>query len=806
MLRTLGGLVLEGRDFRRVKPLLLLSYLALEGPTPRRYLAELFWPGASDNLNSLSVALSQLRRCDPTLIDADEVRVAAQVSCDAVALLDAVQRGQLAEAMALYRGAFLEGVDLALGEELEEWLYGTRERLAEALRLALLRQAEAHAAVGDFAAAAELAERAYRLPGAAEPEPEALVRFHALLVAGKSPLAAEVRREAEAYELTLKLMPEEAQSRLRHVVLGREREITRLSALSAGEWVWLRGGPAMGKTTLLKHLAGQYLPARSGLPYATLEPLLGEVGESEALLLRRLAARRGTWLIDDWERMDPESRGLLVKLRDLKPSVTVVIASSEDPALPVDAVLELGPLPAEALEAYPGLAEQSGGLPSLVAAYLHREPLTTALEARLALLSASARRLYLALALLERPDPALVRRALDLGAAGTAAALEELLRGGLVESSGAVRARQAALDYLGTHPAEMGALALALARVLDEVDDLAAFALYVRARPLWEEGDYPAIRRAYLAWAQALLRRGFPLRAADTLAEAPPAPDVQLARARALERAGHYKEALLELDRLPDTPPVAALRGALLWRLGHPDQAEAAARRALVGDEEARAEALNTLGHLARSQGDFAQAASLARRAAALWRALGQQARWVDALNNLAVAQVLAGETREDAFAEALAAAGDNPLLRARVLLSWGWMHERRDRLAAAEAAYREAAALAHEAGAAEVAAYAHNNLGVVHHRRGQVEDARHAYETALTLTQQAGDRRMLGMVMANLAELNGDLEAWQEALAILEAAGHTDEAERYRADLPADHPFRLAESTKAPAFRGRSG
>ena len=39
-LRTLGGLTLEGASFRRPKPLLLLSYLTLEGEKDRQFLAE----------------------------------------------------------------------------------------------------------------------------------------------------------------------------------------------------------------------------------------------------------------------------------------------------------------------------------------------------------------------------------------------------------------------------------------------------------------------------------------------------------------------------------------------------------------------------------------------------------------------------------------------------------------------------------------------------------------------------------------------------------------------------------------------
>jgi DNA-binding SARP family transcriptional activator len=83
LLRTFGSLVLEGSDFTRPKPLLLLSYLALEGPQDRRCLAELFWPGASDHLKSLTVALVRLRKGAPGVIEADHERVWATVETDA---------------------------------------------------------------------------------------------------------------------------------------------------------------------------------------------------------------------------------------------------------------------------------------------------------------------------------------------------------------------------------------------------------------------------------------------------------------------------------------------------------------------------------------------------------------------------------------------------------------------------------------------------------------------------------------------------------------------------------------------------
>lgn len=791
-LRTLGELALEGSEFRRLKPLMLVAYLSLEGPKSRRYLAELFWPGASDAMNSLSVALSQLRKGAPQSVEADEERAWSNVDSDASELQRRFAEGDLVAVVDLYSGAFLEALDLEFGEELEEWIFSTRETLAETVREALLRQAEAKAGRGEFNEAGELAERALQLAGSRPPESEALVRFHTLLAAGRSAGTGQVRNEAAALGISLRLSPEEARAKLRQVLVGRERQVERLSGLAPGEWAWLRGETGMGKTALLKHLSGTYLPSRAGLPYATLEPLLGgTLGQNETSLLKGLSGISGTWLFDDWELMDQESRLLLTRLRSLRPLAKVIVASKESPPFDVEVELELSTISCEALGELPDAWEQTGGLPELVGAYLRDEPLEPLLERRLGRLSADSRDVYLSLALLNEAEPAVVRHALELDQTATGNALDELLAAGLIEASGVVRARRSAHHYLERRPKLLGTLALRLAR---QLDGPAAFPLYQVARPLWDEHDLKAIAKAYLTWAEELLRRGFALQAADVLTEAPRSLETTMLRARALERSGRFKEALDVIATLAEQEDatVSSLKSALLWRLGRPEEAQEAAERGLNGGAEARAEALNTLGVLARSRGEHQAAVSYARRAAALWNVLGNKGRWVDTLNNLAIAETLAGVCSAGTFGSALEAAGDNRMLTARTLLNSGWAHEYRGSTELAEKAYRDAADLAEEGGAASTAAWALNNLGVLHHKRGQREKARRAYEEALALAQRAGEQRILGVVMANLGELTENLEAWEEALHLLEQSGHHALASDYREELPESHPFRV--------------
>jgi tetratricopeptide (TPR) repeat protein len=801
-LTTLGGLELDGSDFARTKPLLLLAYLSLEGSGERRFLSELFWPDAADKRNSLSRAISQLRKGAPGAIDGDETRVWTPLQSDAQDFRARAQAGDGTGALALYRGAFLTGITPSeWGLEIEEWVLETREALAALAQEALLGQAEAAAARGAFVEAGGVAARAFALDDAPEPEPEALMRYHTLLVAADHRLADRVRSEAEGYGIDLRLAGGEARSRLQTALLGRERERELLSGLAPGAWAWLHGGVGMGKTALLESLQGTLVQGRSGLPFATLEPLLGSaltdgaLEEGGAGVLRRLAGESGTWLLDGWEESDPESQALLRRLRDLRPQLRVIVASREPAALRVDRTVELDPLDEHDLEQHPGLYDATGGLPALVGAALRGEPLDDALEARLNALSPAAADTYLALVLGDGVDPPLVRRALALGASEMAGALEELQAAGLVAGSGRPRATAAAREVLDGQPVLAGRLALALARQRRGVE---AFPLYERARLLWEDDDLDAARDAYLAWARELLRRGFAERAGAVLEAAPPSPEVTLLRARALERSGHFRAALERLDPLDETPEVLALRGLLLLRLGRPADARAAAERALDGNPEARAEALNTLGHLARGEGQLRDAARYASRAAAVWRSLGQQARWAGALLNRATAEALLGEDTEESFRDALEAAGDNALLRARALLNLGWTFEREQRTREAEDSYREAAQLGEEMGALTTAARAWNNVGVLHHKGGRSEPAQEAYERALALAQQAGEQRMLGMFMANLAELTGDGEAWREALRILDRSGNRDAAETFRNDLPADHPFHSQPGDRA--------
>ena len=452
-LRTLGTLRLEPSDYRGRKPLLLLSYLVLAREAKHRsYLAELFWSEAADGLNSLSNALTQLRGVlGSGCILADEERVALNLASDVQAFQAALEAAEYERATALYEGAFLEPINPhKLSQELEEWVLETRDTLEKGMQSSYAQLAEGEAAENRFEGAAERVETALKL-SINEPEPNILSRYYSVLVAAEHPLAAKLAHAAAEDGILLEQSSEEARQSLRRSFVGRKRERDYLETLNTGSWVWLRGAAGMGKTSLLKTLSGTYLPARSGLPYASLEPVLEDTLtqdislQSETRCLRDLQRQTGTWLVDDWERVDAESQALLGRLAGLRTELCVVIAARAPAALTVHKMLELAPLSAGDLNAYPGVWEQTGGIPALVGAFLRKEPLELALKGSLSSLEESAQQVYLALALLDKPDLVQVRKGLELSQTELVKAHRNLTAAGFLDASANVRARPVAL-------------------------------------------------------------------------------------------------------------------------------------------------------------------------------------------------------------------------------------------------------------------------------------------------------------------------------------------------------------------------
>lgn len=197
-----------------------------------------------------------------------------------------------------------------------------------------------------------------------------------------------------------------------------------------------------------------------------------------------------------------------------------------------------------------------------------------------------------------------------------------------------------------------------------------------------------------------------------------------------------------------------------------------------------RAEALNTLGLLALSMGDFEGAVNNFQRTAALWQTLGEEGRLIGALSNLAIARSELGEPTEEAFREALQAAKNQGSSRANVLLNLGKALEQKDKKSEAKKTYLEAAAAAIEGGALHTSARAWNNYGVILHGENKTDDADDAYRQALALARQAGETRLIATILGNLSELLDDETALEEAILLLEKSGNLEPAKDFTTQL----------------------
>ncbi len=371
-LQTLGGLALQGSSLRRPKPLLLLTYLVLEGAKDRHHLAELFWPDAAEPLNSLRVALAQLRAAAPGALEDGEGGLGAKVEADAERLLRALDANDSAKATDLYRGAFLSGFYLAgLGSELEEWVYSTREFLGGRVREEWLELAERDAAVGDFRAAVRRAETALGLPGVPPPELEGWERLYRLLVAGSSAKASELQREAQGYGVALSFTRDEARQQLcpraeidpggkltphnlpgrATSFIGRDLELIEFAKLLADpgtRLITLVGVGGVGKTRLAIQAAygevyrgrftgGVYFVALDALSNPSLVPTeiagvlgfsLPGSGEPLVELTQALVGRHLLLLLDNYEHLIAGVRALTALLQAC-PMIKLLVTSRE---------------------------------------------------------------------------------------------------------------------------------------------------------------------------------------------------------------------------------------------------------------------------------------------------------------------------------------------------------------------------------------------------------------------------------------------------------------------------------------------
>lgn len=116
--------------------LAFLAYLAVQpgSRASRERLLALFWPERDESSarHSLSQLVYELRREAPDLLEAtaDSVRLLPSAfDCDALQFQEAARAGDVARAVTLYTGEFLEGFSLPGSGEFERWIEDQRAQL-----------------------------------------------------------------------------------------------------------------------------------------------------------------------------------------------------------------------------------------------------------------------------------------------------------------------------------------------------------------------------------------------------------------------------------------------------------------------------------------------------------------------------------------------------------------------------------------------------------------------------------------------------------------------------------------------------
>lgn len=399
-LETLGTLQLKGARFAQPKPLLMLAYLAFEGPQTRAHLAELFWPQGARR-KSLSMAITRLRQAAGEVVTTDGQLVQATLESDITELLKALDKGDWGGANNLYVGAFLTGAaNEDWNSELEDWIYATREHLAERVQYGLMNLAELAATKQDFREAVAFAEQAYKLPGVGGSDPVTLERLYTLLCMGNSSLTSIVRQEAGDYGLVLQLSQTQATAKFRTLTerppppvrrtsfVGRDVELTELATLLAKadiSLLTLFGLAGVGKTRLALQFAhdqhalkayqdGVHFVSLDSLGDAQLLPftLLSHLGltpqgttEAAEQLVSTISERQMLLVLDNFEHLKGAAILLLQLLKGC-PNLKILVTSRERLRLEEEYVFPVEGLP------YPSAPSEDGSLADAITLFKER--------------------------------------------------------------------------------------------------------------------------------------------------------------------------------------------------------------------------------------------------------------------------------------------------------------------------------------------------------------------------------------------------------------------------------------------------
>ncbi len=327
----------------------LIAYLSANGTTSRDKLADLLWPemNQADARRNLRQRIYELKERLPEgffASDGDEIRLGICAEIDLTHFRAHISAQEDEAAMRLWRGRFLEDLDVPDAPGFKEWLEATRETLTGAYHETLRRLASKHEERGDLRGALETHQRLLNDDELQEFHQRQVIRLLEALgerenairhyeryrqtleqELGDVPLpqtqqiAERVQNaiQRKASDLTVLEIPDAAQLDLRSPLVGRETEWAQLERAKPGLTL-ITGEPGIGKSRLADEMS--YYTARKGAVHR----LQGREGSSGSPLYPvaeslREALREPAWA----NTLEPVWRTECARLvPEIDPSVT----------------------------------------------------------------------------------------------------------------------------------------------------------------------------------------------------------------------------------------------------------------------------------------------------------------------------------------------------------------------------------------------------------------------------------------------------------------------------------------------------
>ena len=341
------------------KALALLAYVAVErNGASRAELASLLWPENPEDQAraSLRQELSRLNQHMGEALQKPSQQMLQLspnwIEVDLWAFQDALEAKQYQQALELYRGGFLQGLQLRDSGEFESWQQQFRENLAQQYLGALYAQAQLEESGGNLAQALTLHRQAIATDPLAERHYAAAIRIleaqgdHASAVRLKQSLSKAMNEELGLVEVSNQTPSFPANLPLPSTpplslspLIGRTQEITDLLALLARpdcRLLNLLGPGGIGKTRIAQALAQEVsetkvlwtsLNGRALLP-ALIESLgLQLRGQGSALeaVAHQLRSEAILLILDEAEEM--RETGELEELLRAAPQLKIVLTS-----------------------------------------------------------------------------------------------------------------------------------------------------------------------------------------------------------------------------------------------------------------------------------------------------------------------------------------------------------------------------------------------------------------------------------------------------------------------------------------------